>query len=130
MSGSGKSTISRGVAEHFSQAMQLDVDQLRQMMGSLALGLPQVILPQHPRTDQGWNGERCVARGVGLMLKPDQATPEAIRAAVRAVQIDPAYRRNAQAVAAEIAALPGLEHAVDLLENLVAAHKSPSQKPR
>jgi adenylate kinase family enzyme len=32
MSGSGKSTISRGVAEHFSQAMHIDVDQLRQMM--------------------------------------------------------------------------------------------------
>ena len=32
MSGSGKSTISRGVAEHFPQAMHLDVDQLRQMM--------------------------------------------------------------------------------------------------
>ena len=30
MSGSGKSTISQGVAEHFPQAMYLDVDQLRQ----------------------------------------------------------------------------------------------------
>ncbi len=32
MSGSGKSTISRGVAEHFPQAMHLDVDKLRGMM--------------------------------------------------------------------------------------------------
>jgi len=32
MSGSGKSTISRGVAEHFPQALHLDVDQLRGMM--------------------------------------------------------------------------------------------------
>ena len=98
------------------------------MMASLAQGLPLVLLPQSLNlTDQSWNGERCVARGVGLMLKPEQATPEAIRAAVRAIQTDPAYRCNAQAVAAEIAALPGLEHAVGLLENLVAAHKAPSQ---
>ena len=32
MSGSGKSTISRGVAEYFPQTMHLDVDQLRLMM--------------------------------------------------------------------------------------------------
>lgn len=89
------------------------------IMASLALGLPLVILPQSLIADQSWNGERCVARGVGRMLKPEQATPAAIRAAVRAVQTDPAYRRNAQAVAAEIAALPGLEHAVELLETLI-----------
>jgi hypothetical protein len=35
------------------------------------------------------------------------------------VRADPAYRCNAQEVAAEIAALPGLDHAVDLLETLV-----------
>jgi hypothetical protein len=52
-----------------------------------------VILPQTLVTDQSWNGERCVARGVGLMLMPEEA--------------------------AEIAALPGLDHAVDLLETLV-----------
>lgn len=32
MSGSGKSTICRGVAEHFPQALHIDVDQLRGMM--------------------------------------------------------------------------------------------------
>jgi predicted kinase len=32
MSGSGKSTTCRGVAEHFPQAMHLDVDKLRDMM--------------------------------------------------------------------------------------------------
>jgi len=32
MSGLGKSTTSRRVAEHFPQSMHIDVDQLRQMM--------------------------------------------------------------------------------------------------
>jgi len=45
MSGSGKSTISRGVAEHFPQAMHLDVDQLRQMMvaGRAKPGQPDIV---------------------------------------------------------------------------------------
>jgi UDP:flavonoid glycosyltransferase YjiC (YdhE family) len=98
------------------------------MLASLAQGLPLVLLPQSLNlTDQSWNGERCVARGVGLMLTPEHATPEAIRAAVRTVLADSAYQRNAQEVAAEIATLPGLDHAVELLENLVAAHKSSRQ---
>ena len=44
MSGSGKSTISRGVAEYFPQAMHLDVDQLRHMMvtGRAKPGQPDV----------------------------------------------------------------------------------------
>lgn len=45
MSGSGKSTISRGGAEQFPQAMHLDVDQLRQMMvtGRTKPGQPDIV---------------------------------------------------------------------------------------
>lgn len=42
----------------------------------------------------------------------------AIRAAVRKVLIDPSYRANAKRMQAEIAALPGPEAAVTLLEGL------------
>lgn len=97
------------------------------MMASLAVGLPLVILPQSLVTDQSWNGERCAARGAGLMLMPEEATPQAIREAVRAVRGESAYRRNAQEVAAEIAALPGLDHAVDLIETLVASRNEVRQ---
>jgi UDP:flavonoid glycosyltransferase YjiC (YdhE family) len=55
---------------------------------------------------------------VARVLGPGEQTPGAIRAAVRAVLDDPRYRANAARVRAAMAALPGPEHAVELLERL------------
>jgi len=86
--------------------------------GALNAGLPMVILPIG--ADQPYNATCCAALGVGRVVAPDERTPEAIRAAVRAVLADPTYRANAQRVRDEMTALPGPEHAVELLERLVA----------
>ena len=86
------------------------------VLGALAHGLPLVLLPLD--ADQPENAERCARLGVGRVLGPAARTPEAIRAAIRAVLDDPDYRANAARLRDEMAALPGPEHAVTLLEQL------------
>lgn len=92
------------------------------VMGTLAHGLPAVLLPMG--ADQPLNGARCADLGVAQVLDPLTATPESVRDAVTMVLSDPRYRQAAQRLQAEIAALPGPEHAVDLLEQL-AVEKLP-----
>jgi len=74
--------------------------------------------------DQPDNAACCAALRVGVVIEPHERTPEAIRAAVRAVLADPTYRQNAERLRDEMAALPGPEHAVALLERL-AREKQP-----
>lgn len=90
--------------------------------GALRAGLPLVVIPFG--ADQPLNAARCASLGVGVTIGPEARTAEAIRAAVRAVLADPAYGANAARVRDEMAALPGPEHAVALLERL-AAEKRP-----
>ena len=52
------------------------------------------------------------------MLDALTVTPEQVREAVSVVLSEPAYRSAAERIRAEIAALPGPEHAVTLLERL------------
>jgi len=85
--------------------------------GALNAGLPMVIIPIG--ADQPYNAACCAALGVGRVVEPAERTPEAIRAAVHTVLADPSYRANAERVRDEMAALPGPEHAVALLERLV-----------
>jgi UDP:flavonoid glycosyltransferase YjiC (YdhE family) len=54
------------------------------------------------------------------VVQPDEFSPEAVRRAVREVLTDSAYRDNAARLRDEMAALPGLEHGVALLERLTA----------
>jgi UDP:flavonoid glycosyltransferase YjiC (YdhE family) len=89
------------------------------VIGTLAYGLPAVLIPMG--ADQPLNAARCAALGVGLALDAVIATPETVRAAITTVLDDPSYRRAAERMRDEIAALPGPEHAVGLLEQLVAA---------
>lgn len=92
------------------------------LVAALRHGLPVVIVPigaDHPA-----NAARCVALGVGRVVEPAALTPETARQAIREVLGDPSYRRNAERIRDEIAALPGVEHAVMLLEQL-AAEKQP-----
>jgi UDP:flavonoid glycosyltransferase YjiC (YdhE family) len=53
------------------------------------------------------------------MLTKDELTPENVQRAVREVLGDKRYRENAQRIQAEIQAMPGLSHGVELLETLV-----------
>jgi UDP:flavonoid glycosyltransferase YjiC (YdhE family) len=83
---------------------------------ALAHGLPQVVLPMG--ADQPLNAARCEELGVGVVLDALTATPADVREAVSTVLSDPAYRSAAERIRDEIAALPGPEYAVALLERL------------
>jgi UDP:flavonoid glycosyltransferase YjiC (YdhE family) len=93
------------------------------VLGTLSHGIPMVLVPLG--ADQPANVARAVALGTGIALEPDQRTPDAIRDAVRAVLADPTYRRNAERVRDEMAALPGPEYAVELLERLARGKQPP-----
>jgi UDP:flavonoid glycosyltransferase YjiC (YdhE family) len=89
---------------------------------ALSCGLPMVAIPID--ADQPLNAQRCAALGVARVIEYRQRTPEAIRHSVQTILGDPSYRRNAERVRDEMAALPGPEHAVALLERL-AREKQP-----
>ena len=93
---------------------------------ALAHGVPLVLIPIS--ADQPGNARRCAALGVGRAVGPEERTPAAIRAAARAVMGDPTYRRNALALRDTAATLPGLDHAVALLERL-AVERQPLLAP-
>jgi UDP:flavonoid glycosyltransferase YjiC (YdhE family) len=86
------------------------------LMGALNQGLPLVLVPIGG--DQPLNAACCAALGVGQVVAPEERTPEAIRAVVRQVLADPTYRRAAERVRESMAALPGPEEAIRLLEHL------------
>jgi len=91
------------------------------VLGAVAHGLPQVLIPL--TADQPDHAQRCVMLGVGRVIQLDALSPEAVRQAVATVLADPAYRENAAQLRDEMAALPGPEHAVGLLERLVAEQR-------
>jgi UDP:flavonoid glycosyltransferase YjiC (YdhE family) len=86
---------------------------------ALSLGVPLVVIPIG--ADQPYTAERVEALGLGRHVAPDERTPDTIRAKLREVMTDPAYRTNAERFAAEMAALPPVSHAVGLIEQLVSA---------
>jgi UDP:flavonoid glycosyltransferase YjiC (YdhE family) len=84
----------------------------------LAHGLPAVLLPMG--ADQPGNAARCEALGVARVLEVLTATPDEVREATVAVLEEPSYRAGARRIRDEIAALPGPDHAVALLNTLRA----------
>jgi UDP:flavonoid glycosyltransferase YjiC (YdhE family) len=70
--------------------------------------------------DQPLNAARCEDIRVARVLNALEATREEIRDAARAVLSDPLFRQNAQRVQVEIAALPGPEHGIRLVERIAA----------
>ena len=83
---------------------------------ALRLGIPLVVTPISG--DQPFTAERVEALGLGRAVLPDERDPETIRSRVREVLAEPRYRAHAQAFSAEMQALPPMEHAVELLEQL------------
>ena len=86
-------------------------------LAALATGTPMVIVPL--AADQPDNGDRCEAAGVARVLSPDGIDAGVTQAAIDAVLTDPAYRRRSEEVAAEVAAMPGPDAAVDRIESVV-----------
>jgi hypothetical protein len=74
------------------------------MYGSLAHGVPQIVLPQGADNFvNGWLLARC---GAGVTIAPEDVTPKTVRDAVRLVLDEPSYRDTGRRLAAELAALP------------------------
>jgi glycosyltransferase, MGT family len=73
--------------------------------GLLAHGLPSVALPQS--ADNFSIARRLGSARAAAVLMPGEVTVDSVRAAARQVLADPAYRRGAERIAAEIAAMPG-----------------------
>lgn len=93
---------------------------------SVAAGVPMVVIPI--AAEQPYSAERCAALGLGVAVGREAWTPEAVRAAVRTVLADPAYRRRCAAMRARMLALPDMSHAVAELEAL-AARRAPASVP-
>ena len=83
---------------------------------ALSCGVPLVVIPI--AGDQPYCAERCAALGVAQVVGPDERTPERIREAVRVVLGDPSYRGRAEATRQEMQALPGMQHAIELLASV------------
>ena len=83
---------------------------------ALSLGVPLVVIPISG--DQPYTAERVEALGLGRRVGPDERSPEIIRERLRDVLANPTYRATAREFADEMAALPGVDHAVRLLERL------------
>jgi UDP:flavonoid glycosyltransferase YjiC (YdhE family) len=92
------------------------------VLAALSYGLPLLVIPIG--ADQPQNAQRVQMLGVGLVLDLSNLTPEAVREATWELLRTPHYRQNARRIQAEIAALPGPEYAVELLEQL-ASEKQP-----
>jgi MGT family glycosyltransferase len=86
-------------------------------LASLALGIPQLCLPQG--ADQFLNAAAISTAGAGLSLHPDAAAPDAIRDAVRRLLDQPSYRTAATAIGTSIAAMPSPDDVAAVLEDLV-----------
>lgn len=95
------------------------------VIGALAHGLPMVLIPMG--ADQLLNGARCESLGVARVLDPIATTAQEAAEAVSDVLSDPSWRRNAERLQAEIADLPGPDHAVTLLEQLLDRPASETQ---
>jgi MGT family glycosyltransferase len=94
---------------------------------ALAEGVPLVIVPI--AGDQPYCARRCQALRVGRVVWPAERNAGAIRAAVRTVLGDPAYREHAQHMRDEIGALPPAAAAVTALERVVDEHARPWDGP-
>jgi MGT family glycosyltransferase len=74
------------------------------MLGALAHGLPQLILPQG--ADQFMNAAACQNARVALTLTPDEFSAHAVAAAARRLITEPEFDAAASRIRAEINAMP------------------------
>ncbi len=86
------------------------------MLAAIERGVPLLVVPFG--ADQPINARSIERLGIGLVIDEDEVTPERIRDAVSRLLNEPAWRRNAEAIRDEAAMLPGMDQAVDLIEQI------------
>jgi len=79
-------------------------------------GVPQVIVPH--AADQSLQALRAEASGVGLTIRPKEATPDALQHAIETVVRDPGFRVRARNLAVEFATRGGAAEAARCIERL------------
>jgi len=84
--------------------------------------------PEFVAADQFLHAGRCSALGAARTLDVPSVSPDSVRDAVCAVLHEPSYRDSALSLRAEIAAMPGVKHAVALLEELVREGEPPTRR--
>ncbi len=85
---------------------------------ALAEGLPQVIGPI--QLDAYYSADRCRQLGIAAVVDLARARAGTLRSMVHSVLGDPGYRRAAEVLAAENAALPSVSEAVTSIERMMA----------
>jgi UDP:flavonoid glycosyltransferase YjiC (YdhE family) len=96
------------------------------MLGALAAGLPQLIMPQG--ADQFINAEVLADHGAGRRLVGADLTPAAITEQAGRLLADARHRDAARALAAEIASLPAPHEVVGALADVVASGRPTSPR--
>lgn len=84
------------------------------MLGALANGLPQLVLPEG--ADRPYTAASLEASGAGLVLKPREASEAEITDAVRRLLEDATYRDRAKELQHEIRQMPSPAEVVSELE--------------
>ena len=88
-------------------------------LAALSEGLPQVCVPQG--ADQFVNAAVCESGAVGRTVMPEELTVETVRARTEQVLSEPSFRRAAEQVQAEMAAMPSPAMVADLVASSVVA---------
>jgi UDP:flavonoid glycosyltransferase YjiC (YdhE family) len=88
------------------------------MFGSLALGLPQLLLPHG--ADQFTNAEVLLGSGAGLRLLPGEITADTVEAGARTLLTEASFRQAARRQARDIAAMPGPDEVARQVIDLAA----------
>ncbi len=83
---------------------------------ALATARPMVIVPL--AADQLDNAERAVAVGIARSIAPDDLSADSVRAAIDDIRVDIDAASRLAAIAAEIAAMPGPEAAIERIEGI------------
>jgi UDP:flavonoid glycosyltransferase YjiC (YdhE family) len=82
-------------------------------LAAVGLGLPQVCVPMG--ADQYLNSAAAAQAGVAVVVGPDDRSFDRIRSALAQVLEDDSLRTNAEAVRADIDAMPGPSEVADIL---------------
>lgn len=95
------------------------------LTGALKRGIPVLSLPLAP-PDNRFNAAQLARLGAGVALGQDERTPEEIRRFLRRLLDHREYQDRAREIADEIAALPPVDHAAELIERLALTADCPS----